>query len=224
MTNPDIEAEYVRLAAMLSIGQERALKTLRAADDPEEALVKLRKRHKRLTSGIGLRVRKREADRLAAEARKRHDQRQRTFAQEREDARKDMTLGQRLDTLLADFSLLSRIKAAGIQPSIGHSKPETRAPKAEESEGAIYERRIALLIESAERALDQEKGFLLDGAALDSPKAKDEQIVSKWEGVQPEEIAFLAPDLGSAAYIAKVREERGLRARDGRPKPDEESR
>jgi hypothetical protein len=190
-----------------------------------DLLARWRKTYNRLASGIRLRAERQEMDQMVTENADRYLERRREFVEERRTQRERMTLGGRLDALLAATVRepgAAAVSYDGDRVSGGEGLQAPTDPQMLTVDNLTLEMHwlwFQTRIERLEAGWDEFRGLgsLRDWTSA-TKEEKDREILSRYRGVHSSVVAQIAPYLGSKRTIEQVRYEMGLRGSTGDPK------
>lgn len=162
-------------------------------------------------------------ERLAEDAQDRevelqHDVLRGLALRQRRAKRVNKTLGQRVDSALAEAQVLSSAPAGRYEPRARKGKAKSSPPpstasttllRGSESVYEAYGRRLALLVRRLEDEVDHIKL-----RPVGHTERREDRIArltgSDYQGLSAEEVAFIDPSLGSVLHIRRERHQAGL--------------
>lgn len=146
-------------------------------------------------------------DRQSGKAIERHKETTANVYRLHRQQRQNLTLPQQLRQLANRLELLSSPSAASVQPHIGSGKPGTKTPPHIAPPDGEYWITLATdAIDSLDRITCAQEGLTADPYIL-AGEAKDNEILAYWKEADAAYVATVAPWLGKARTIERVREQ-----------------
>jgi hypothetical protein len=143
---------------------------------------------------------------------------------EKQAERAGMGLGLRISRALAEATTLGGTPAVSLGGRVSRGKASSSPPPGASNlstgEGNVkdhYERKFRLLVESLEREIDEQKVRPVGAARVtESSDEKDARLVRDFEGMDPVEVAYLDPSMGSTRSVERARVRMGRNPFTGR--------